>query len=293
MIVIANPIYDSVFKFLMEDERVAKILLSALLQKEIVSLKMRPQEYTQHRQARISLFRIDFSAKVKDDDGTERVILIELQKTWLTTETLRFRQYLGTQYLSEKNVPDYKDNPQGYGYPIVSIYILGHKVGDITEPVVYVRRRYLDYDSDPIVNGVPDRFIESLTHDSIIVQIPYLKGNMRNRLERLLSVFDQDYCQKDNIHLIDFVGTHLTPDEQLVVSRLAQAAVTPELARDMQVEDEILSEIERRDTQIMMRDKAIQEKERVIKEKDQALRQQEEDLKQKDEIGRASCRERV
>ena len=31
MIHIANPIYDSVFKYLMEDERVARTILSALL----------------------------------------------------------------------------------------------------------------------------------------------------------------------------------------------------------------------------------------------------------------------
>ena len=29
MTIIANPIYDSVFKFLLEDERAAKVLLSA------------------------------------------------------------------------------------------------------------------------------------------------------------------------------------------------------------------------------------------------------------------------
>ena len=34
MTIIANPIYDAVFKFLMEDKKVAKILLSALLKKE-------------------------------------------------------------------------------------------------------------------------------------------------------------------------------------------------------------------------------------------------------------------
>ena len=36
MTLIANPIYDSVFKYMMEDEKVANILLSALLKKEIV-----------------------------------------------------------------------------------------------------------------------------------------------------------------------------------------------------------------------------------------------------------------
>ena len=32
---VANPIYDSVFKFLMEYERIAKTILFALLKKEV------------------------------------------------------------------------------------------------------------------------------------------------------------------------------------------------------------------------------------------------------------------
>ena len=46
MIHIANPIYDSVFKYLMEDERIAKIILSALLKKEVVDVQVRRNEYT-------------------------------------------------------------------------------------------------------------------------------------------------------------------------------------------------------------------------------------------------------
>ena len=101
MTLIANPIYDVVFKFMMEDERVAKMLLSALLKKNIIELQMRQHEYTAMTQSRISLFRMDFSAKIREEDNTEHLVLIELQKTWLATETLRFRQYLGTQYLNK------------------------------------------------------------------------------------------------------------------------------------------------------------------------------------------------
>ena len=136
MAYIANPIYDVVFKYLLEDERVARILLSALLQKDVVELEMRRHEYTDMTQARISLFRIDFAAKIRNSDGSERLVLIELQKTWLATETLRFRQYLGVQYLNSAE----ETREQGYGLPIISIYILGHKLGDLQEPVVYVRR---------------------------------------------------------------------------------------------------------------------------------------------------------
>lgn len=43
---IANPIYDSVFKFLMEDNRVALTLLSALLKKKVLKVEVRPHEFT-------------------------------------------------------------------------------------------------------------------------------------------------------------------------------------------------------------------------------------------------------
>ena len=264
MVLIANPIYDSVFKYMMEDDRVAKIMLSALLQKEIIHLEMRPHEYTGVTQRKISMMRIDFAATIKNEDGTQQLILIELQKTWLVTETLRFRQYLGSQYIDKKNVPDKDVNPKGYGLPIVSIYILGHKLGDLQEPVVYVRRKYLDYNSNPIENGVPDPFIESLTHDSIIIQIPYLKGKVRNRLERLLQVFDQTYRLKDNEHIMEIDERGLEIEEQLVVDRLIKAAVEPDVRRDMDVEDEILSEIESRDTTIMMKNKELELKNKEL-----------------------------
>ena len=280
MTIIANPIYDSVFKFLMEDERAAKVLLSALLKQEVRDLKMRRHEYTNLSQTRISLFRIDFSARIKDAAGKEQLVLIELQKTWLMTETLRFRQYLGTQYLDTENVSTGGEG-RGYGLPIISIYILGHKLGDLNEPVVYVRRRYLDYESREIAQGVPDPFIESLTHDSIIVQIPYLQGRARNHLERLLSVFNQDCRMPVDDHYLQIDDEDMDKEGRLLVNRLVMAAASPEVRRDMQVEDEILSEIEARDTTIMLKDKAIEQKDKEIEQKSQEIEQKSQEIEQK------------
>ena len=274
MTLIANPIYDVVFKFLMEDERVAKMLLSALLKKEIVTLQMRQHEYTSVMQNRISSFRMDFSAKIKEPDGDEHMVLIELQKTWLATETLRFRQYLGTQYLSKTSMCE--DDPR-FGLPIISIYILGHLLGDLQEPVIYVRRRYLDYDDRVIEQKDP--FIESLTHDSIIVQIPCLKGRTRTRLERLLNVFDQDYQMDENAHLLEINEDIFVGEEQLIVTRLLKAGVAPDVRRAMEVEDEILSEIEARDTLITQKEQEIERKSQEIEQKARELRQREEQVK--------------
>ena len=88
----------------MEDERVANISLSALLKKETRELQVRQHEYTNVQQATISLFHMDFSAKILDENGEEHLVLIELRKTWLPTETLRVCQYLGTHYLSKENI---------------------------------------------------------------------------------------------------------------------------------------------------------------------------------------------
>ena len=279
MVTIANPIYDTVFKFMLEDERVARLLLSALLKKDIRDLEMQSTEYTNSQKSRISFFRLDFTAKIEDDNGVEQLVLIELQKTWLSTETLRFRQYLGTQYLNEKNVSK-KDNPKGFGLPIITIYILGHKLGDLQQPVVYVKRRYLDYDNIEITDGVPDPFIESLTHDSIIVQVPYLKGRSRNRLERLLKVFDQDNMDSEDPHLLNINEEDMEREELLIVDRLMRAAISNEVRRYMSVEDEFLSEIEARDTSIMLRDKEIQQKDKEIQKKDMELQQKDDELQQ-------------
>ncbi|MCS7029542.1 MAG: hypothetical protein NZ519_12335, partial [Bacteroidia bacterium] len=62
MIKIANPAYDVVFKYLMEDNKIAKLLLSDLLQEEIIDLEVRPQEYIMDVIS-MTVYRIDFNAK--------------------------------------------------------------------------------------------------------------------------------------------------------------------------------------------------------------------------------------
>lgn len=277
---VANPIYDSVFKFMMEDERIARSMLSALLKKEIISVEMRPNEYSNTDEKRISVFRIDFGARVRESDGSEHLILIELQKTWRTTEMMRFRQYLGVQYENKRNVDD-----DGLPLPIVSIYLLGHKVGDIKEPVIYVSRKYLNYDSQEITDGVPDPFIESLTHDSIIVQIPYLTAKAQNRLEQMLCFFDQSFIQEDP-HLVSLAGRAIEENDvelQRIISRLASAAANPDIRHTMNIEDEIFTELENLDTQVLVQKKKIIEQGEQIAQQGEQIAQQGEQIAQQGE----------
>ena len=222
------------------------------------------------------MFRIDFSAKVRQDDGTLKLILIELQKTWLETETLRFRQYLGTQYANPDNI--LKDNnPMGYGIPMVTVYLLGHRVGDIEEPVLYVNHKAYDYDGKEVTKGVPDPFVDSLVHDSIIVQIPLLRGQINNRLEEILSVFDQTHKDKKNRQVINIDEDLYAGDEDMnrIIHRLLSAASDAKLRQDMNVEDEYFTAIENRDTAIMKRDQIIAEQDAQIAEQGAQIAEQD------------------
>lgn len=183
---VANPIYDSVFKYLVEDLRIAKILISALLKKEVLEVEVRKHEYTNGTRDNISMFRIDFGAKVRESDGS---------------------------------------------------------------------------------------FVESLVHDSIIVQIPRLHGRVNNRLEKVLSVFDQTHKDKGNRQMLNIDEDNYEDDTDMmyILRRLLAAASDAKLRQDMNVEDEYFTAIENRDTAIMNRDKKIAEQDQYIAEQSNLL----------------------
>ena len=283
---VANPIYDSVFKFLMDDERIAKTVLSALLKKEVLSVEMRKHEHPNITRDKLSMFRIDFAARVRENDGSTQLILIELQKTWLDTETLRFRRYLAAQYNAEENIQKQGEN-QGYALPMVAVYLLGHRVGDIDKPVVYVGHKALDYDGKEVKNGEKDPFISSLIHDSIIVQIPLLHGKINNRLDKVLSVFDQSQRTEESQQIINLEENLYKDDPEMmqIIHRLSLATMSAEVRQEMNDEDEFFAVIEARDTQVMKQKKIISEQlDKITEQQDRITEQQDRITEQQDRI---------
>jgi len=274
---IANPIYDIVFKYLMEDERIARTILSALLKVDVLAVVVRPHEYSDDNRDSLSVFRIDFGATIRDTDGKEKLILIELQKTWLETETLRFRQYLGVHYSNPKNMKDASN-----ALPMVAVYLLGHKVGDIEEPVLYVNHQSLDYDNNVVTKGLPNPFIDSLTHDSIIVQIPRLHGHINNRLDMVLSIFDQTYKDENDSRILQLDDKVYGDDADMerILHRLTMAAADADMRHKMNVEDEYFGAIEKRDTELLLRDKRIAEQGATIKEQGATIKEQGATIKE-------------
>lgn len=283
---VANPIYDSVFKFLMDDERIAKTVLSALLKKEVLSVEMRKHEHPNITRDKLSMFRIDFAARVRENDGSTQLILIELQKTWVDTETLRFRRYLAAQYNAEENIQKQGEN-KGYALPMVAVYLLGHRVGDIDKPVVYVGHKALDYDGKEVENGENDPFISSLIHDSIIVQIPLLHGKINNRLDKVLSVFDQSQRTEESQQIINLEENLYKDDPEMmqIIHRLSLATMSAEVRQEMNDEDEFFAVIEARDTQVMKQKKIISEQlDMITEQRGKITEQQDRITEQQDRI---------
>ena len=280
MLTIANPIYDTVFKYLMEDPRIARTVLSALLKEEIVDVEVRPHEYSNGQKESLSIFRIDFGATVRKPDGQEQLILIELQKTWLPTETLRFRQYIGVHYQNPKNIVS--DSPDRHALPMVAVYLLGHTVGEIEAPVIYVKHQALDYDERPLTQGIPNRFVDSLNNDSIIVQIPRLHGKINNRLDKVLSIFDQNNTSVDSQHYLEIDETvfdSADADMKPIFRRLLQAASSVEMRQNMNVEDEYFSIIKEQEGKVYGLEKELAEKASLLAEKDGQLAEKDGQLR--------------
>ena len=285
---IANPIYDVVFKYLMKHNQSAKLLLSAILGREISSLQLRPTEHEVTVGNNITVLRIDFSATIKDKNGNKELVTIELQKAKLASDIMRFRTYLGEQYRNKNNF--YKETAKGRGHkkgkrikkalPIVSIYFLGYKLNSISAPVVHVNRKYYDV---AIGKEIVERedFIESLTHDSYVIQIPYLTGNRRTELEHLLSVFDQSQ-QIKNGHILEIDEQQIPAKYQSVVRKLLEAGADEKVRETMQIEDEILEELQENERIIAEQNKELEEKNKIIEQKDKTIEENQKAIEQKD-----------
>ena len=96
--VIANPIYDVVFKRMMENDKVAKFFIGTLLEQTIETVTVKSQEFTYTDElAGLAVFRLDFIATIKTESGELKKVLIEIQKAKNQIDLMRFRNYLGEQ----------------------------------------------------------------------------------------------------------------------------------------------------------------------------------------------------
>ena len=300
--IIANPIYDVVFKKMMENERVAKFFIGTLLEQTIESVVVKPQEYTYEgeedmndpsvrkalenrvmERLSIRVYRLDFIATIKTETGELRKILIEIQKANNYVDLMRFRTYLGDQYKKEDII-----NNETVVLPITTIYVLGFKLPEITTPCVKIERNYKDLIEKKVIDTRSD-FVEKLTHDSFIVQVQRITDRYQTKLDKLLSIFEQKNFIDDSKIIKQYNYKADNAEVELITDILHHSATDPAERKKIENEQEawrtvnvmfqdILKELNEKDKDIIEKDEKLIEKDKTITEKDEKLTEKDKTI---------------
>ena len=307
MLRIANPMYDAVFKHLLEDEDAARLIVGTILGEEIDELEMLPQESSVRveplpdspREADFTVNRVDFAATIRTARGERLRVLIEVQKSHFSDDIMRFRQYLGQSYADGRAYVTVQErgSERRQALPLLTIYFLGRRLPNTEATVLKVVRRYEDAVTGAELPARED-FVEALTHDCYVVQVPRLPDHRRNDLERLLAIFDQS-LRTDDRHVLELDRDAVPEAYAPVLRRLQAAAADRVVATSMALEDEIVGEwtrlqndaAEARDTLAETQERltatqgtltetqeTLTEAQETIAEKDEALRRQQAEI---------------
>jgi hypothetical protein len=248
-IIIANPIYDVVFKRLMDDTENARYFIETLLDQEVESIEFKPQEYPVSADivpespqlqlpGAMTFYRLDFLATIKTTTGDYQKVLIEVQKGKKTLDILRFREYLAEHYKRTDEVNVSPLETQKIPLHIITIYILGFKLKHIPTPAVKIAREYIDLITKKRIDAKED-FVEQLTHDSIIIQTPRIYGSVKTELDTLLSFFEQKYFLDDKGHLKSYLQPLETEKARHMAATLSYVAASEEDRRLLETEESI------------------------------------------------------
>ena len=216
--IIANPIYDTAFKRLLENDKVAKFLIGTILDCKVLTLEPKIQERTKFDKetGKLTLYRKDFTATIKTEEG-EKTVVIELQKAKTIDDVYRFREYLGSEYTNSK-------------FPIISIYILGFNLS-VNTPAFVADLEYRDLQTKEKLE-VHDSFVTHLTHKAYFVQTKKIKQNLNTKLDMLLSIFSQENFVTKDETLKDFAEVN-DPEVKEVLDILYYVAVDKETRKEL------------------------------------------------------------
>lgn len=278
--IIANPMYDSVFKYLMEDLEIARELLSVLLREQIKSLTVKQQETSVELAAySIAILRMDFKAVIVTAKGKTKKVAIELQKARHFLDIIRFRRYLAANYRETDTVKTKKGEEKQVPLELVAVYFLGFKLSSELPPVSRVFHQVENVVTGAVVDKVPkEPFIQLLNHESYLVQIPSLKNEQQTRIERVLSVFNQQPVSESDHQQLNYIGTEEDPLVARMVNRLNRAASDEDVRTKMDMEDEVersfMAMVREKDGIIEAKEQVIADQAKVIADLLQKLNQQ-------------------
>ena len=279
---VVNPIYDTVFKYIMQDEKVAKVLIGNILKTKVVSIQMNNNEYAAMLPDGKKVFKLDFSATILDKLGKQQLVHIEVQKALEEGEIMRFRHYLGAIYMdATKKYQETITNPKTnekitveHPLPIHTIYILGHELGSgLSNSVMHGENIFKDQDGNLIQIPENNDYINGLTHTVTFVIAPLTKKNVKTHLDRLLSIFSDCEPNKEEIEIDEYFDD--SDDYRTLMKALQKASVDKQLRGNLELEQYEWA----KQTKLMKNNAELRAQ---LSQQQEQLSQQQEQLFQKD-----------
>ena len=313
-IIIPNPIYDVVFRYLMQDDDSAVIILSTLINEKIIKLDFRPVTHAKKKteeenrqqieelknkrlkneknkiladstlaetekakkiseitikdpatEKDIKLVHLDFTAIIELPDGTQEMVMIELQKAENESDVFRFREYIAENLTKKRKVEvlDTETNEKKMieiHYRLIPIFILNFTIEhEIKDLMIRTKQLKTGVFTDKCFDK-KNRFIEELSYEIYIAQLPYLheidracyeNDEYKSKLYALLKLFDQQAITHDNDHRLRLARKIFPKSLDRVLKRLQTAAIdNPDLEKQMKAEDAYTNVLKDRDNKI-------------------------------------------
>ncbi len=233
---IINPLYDTAFKYLMDNEPIAKKVMSILLNQNVISLQSKPQATSVTHDGVKYSKRYDFKAIVQTIDNKYSTVIIEVQKYKFPKPIYRFRHYLGENYIKQETIINNKGEEITVSLPIKSIYILGFKVFKSDILIVMIGNKPVDYLTDEALDENCN-FAELLTHSTLIIQTTVEPKNSKNtRIEKLIRLFKQKIEYDPSNYVIEVDEEETDDVIKEIQSYLNKATLEDEILRTLRYE---------------------------------------------------------
>ncbi len=290
----ANPLYDHAFKYLMLNNKLAIKVLSTIIGKAVVSLQLEQQEtVVESKILNFEVFHLDFKATIQHEDGRREQVLIELQKSKKTGDIQRFRKYIGSSYMQVIERSEHDNTSMVQPLPIFVVYILGFSLPEIKALAVKIGQKAVNLSTGKTMTFQSD-FVDSLMHSCFIIQLKRLPKKRLTDIEKLLSIFDQDFADQEHKYIMNKDDSAIPKEFLDMVKHLQKPLKDLDYKRKLELEQDLdnlllFQEKELEYTRKCLEkvsdevDKVTVEKEEIIRQKEEANRQKEEANRQKEE----------
>ena len=284
--IIANPIFDSIFKYLLLDLKAARLLIELITGYKVLKITPINKEFIKMNQDKVILnsdymkeltkeYRLDFACTISIAGGKQKLIIIELQRANLVSDIVRFRKYIGFHYLLDHDTPE--------PFDIQGIYFLGQgdkytkdHLATISVPVTF------DLETKRPINK-KSTFIQKLTHSIIVINIQALNKVKKNtELYQVLQIFNQRRTiVNTQSKYIEIDETKFPNKYRALLDVLNADTLDPKVS--LLLTTEALIEEDRAKENKKLRDRMLKMQEEAQRKQEEAQRKQEEAQRKQEE----------